>query len=413
MNPLGNRARAEELARLLEGSLDGGLTPSSAGLAALAGRLRAVSPVLDDAVPLRPEFRAALRQRLVAVASVQGAQATAALGAAPDAVGLLDRVSAWSRTWNERRRLALASGAMAGVVAVTGVAVASSRSLPGQPFYGLKRASEGVQLQLASGDTAKGTKHLEFAATRLREVRALAHGDSELALGTTGTLAAGRAAGSRQQRITETLADFDSETTKGRTLLEGVYRSTGRTAPLRVLTQFSAQQRARLSTLIPELPAQAQVAAQESLALVTEVGTTASELLDIGTCTASCDPSTGGPTLPVEPGPTPDVGPSGTPDGEDDNGVPPCTCVEPSTTPEPTPGPEASPSDEPTPEPTSSPTPSRTPTPTPSSTTTPAPGPWPTVLPTVLPTSLPTILPTLGPPASLLPTLAPEPAVEP
>jgi hypothetical protein len=410
MNPLGNRARADELARLLEGSSYGGAAAATGNLAALAARLRAVSPALEEVTPLRPEFRAALRQRLVAVATVQAPQAAPAAVAVP--TGSFDRVLAWSRTWTAQKRLALASGAMAGVVALTGVGVASSRSLPGQPFYGLKRASEGLQLQMADGDTAKGTKHLEFAATRLREVRALAHGDGELALGTAGhggTLAVGLATSSLQSRITQTLADFDDETTKGRSLLEGVYRSTGRTAPLRVLTEFSTQQKDRLSTLIPELPAGTANAAAQSLALVTEVGSTATQLLAMGTCSASCDPSTAGPSLPVEPGPTP-----GTSASPDDNGVPPCTCVEPSTTPEPTPGPTT----EPTSGPTSEPTPTGSPRPSPTSS--PTPGVLPTIVPTTLPTILPTILPTLLPPlpqptdlASALPTLLPELSLEP
>lgn len=412
MNPLGNRARAEELARLLEGAAYGGAAAPAGNLAALAFRLRAVSPALEEVAPLRPEFRTALRQRLVAVATVQAPQAAPAAVAV--GAGSLDKVLAWSRTWSAQKRLALASGAMAGVVALTGVGVASSRSLPGQPFYGLKRASEGLQLQMASGDTAKGTKHLEFAATRLREVRALANGDGELSLGAVGdlgTLAAGRTTASLQNRITRTLAAFDHETSQGRTLLEGVYRSTGRTAPLRVLTEFSSQQKDRLSTLIPELPAGTADAAAQSLALVTEVGSTATQLLEMGTCSASCDPSAAGPALTVEPGPTP--GTSASPE-QDGNGVPPCTCVEPSTTPEPTPGPTTEPTSEPTPAPTGSPRP------TPTSSPTPTPGVLPTIVPTAVPTVLPTILPTLLPPLpqptdllSPLPTLLPELSLEP
>ena len=406
MNPLGNRARAEELARLLEGAVAGG-SPSTAGYGTLAARLRAAAPALQESVPMRAEFRDALRQRLVAVATVQG-PASAALPAAATGSSALERAVTWSRTWSAQKRLAVASGAMAGVVAVTGVAVASSRSLPGQPFYSLKRASEGIELKLADGDTAKGTKHLEFAATRLREVRALARGEGELALaGGAGTQADGLAS-SLQQRINDTLKDFRSETSEGRSLLEGVYRSTGKTAPLRVLTTFASQQKSRLTAIIPELPAGATSDAEESLALVTEVGSTAGQLLAIGSCGASCNPDQAGPTLPVEPGPTP--GTSATPDGsQDDNGVPPCECVEPSTTPEPT----TQPDDEPTTEPTTSPTPTPTPTPTPKPTSSPVlpvplpTGILPTILPTLLPTDLPTILPTVLPLPTSLPTILP------
>jgi hypothetical protein len=405
MNPLGNRARAEELARLLEGAVAG--SPGTAGYGALAARLRAAAPALQDTVALRSEFRDSLRQRLVAVATVQGPAAATLPSAVPAGAGALERAVTWSRTWTAQKRIAVASGAMAGVVAVTGVAVASSRSLPGQPFYGLKRASEGIELKLADGDTAKGTKHLEFAATRLREVRALARGEGELALegSGAGTHAAGLAA-SVQKRINDTLADFRDETTEGRSLLEGVYRSTGKTAPLRVLTSFATQQKSRLSAIIPELPAGSATAAEQSLALVTEVGSTAGELLAIGTCGESCNPDAGGPTLPVEPLPTP--GTSASPEQpEDNNGVPGCECVEPTTSPEPTAEPTESASPEPTP--TEGPTPTPTPTPSPTSTGI-LPEPLPSVLPTDLPTILPTSLPSLLPPLPLptqLPTLLP------
>jgi hypothetical protein len=410
MNPLGNRARAEELARLLEGAV-AGPSATTGGYVALATRLRAVSPALNEVAAPRPEFRAALRQRLVAVASVQGVQPLAVPSAVPGGASALERAVVWSRTWSAQKRLAIASGGLAAVVALTGVAVASSRSLPGQPFYGLKRASEGLQLDLTKGDTAKGTKHLEFAATRLREVRALAHGDSELALGGAGgsaTVAAGLAS-SVQSRINSTFADFNSETSQGRTLLEKVYRSTGRTAPLRVLTTFATQQQARLTSLIPELPAGTSQAAEESLALVTDVGSTATELLAIGTCAASCDPSAGGPTLPVEPGPTPGTSASPETPG-DSNGVPPCSCVEPSKTPEPSSSPTETPTAEPTATPTTSPKPTKSPSPAPI---------LPTILPTDLPTVLPTILPTLVPlplPTELptiLPSLLPDLGIKP
>jgi hypothetical protein len=409
MNPLGNRARAEEFARLLEGAVASS-SVSSAGLAALAARLRAVAPGLDDAVALRPEFRAALRQRVVAVATVQGpvpelAETPESEGSSPVA-----RALAWSRTWTAQKRLAAVSGAMAAVVALTGVGIASSRSLPGQPFYSLKRASESLQLKMADGDAEKGTKHLEFAATRLREVRALALGQHELAVAPTGGgVVAGGVAASLQDRINDTLEDFDAETLKGRSLLEGVYRRTGETAPLKVLTTFATQQQRRLSTILPELPAGSTKKAERSFALVVTVGNTATQLLIIGTCNAACDPDAAGPELPVEPAPTP--GTSANPGAEDNNGVPDCSCGTPTTAPEPT----AEPSEEPTPEPTDSatPTPSPTPTPTPSPSggiLPPLPLPLPTDLPTILPTlpplpvplpvqlptELPTILPTLG-----------------
>jgi hypothetical protein len=413
MNPLGTRARVEELARLLDGAVSG---PGSltAGHAALATRLRAVAPSLDALAVPRAEFRATLRTRLLAVATVQAATAADAPYAEPlTRPSALDAAMSWTQTRKAQRRIGLTAGAMAGVIAFTGVGIAASRSLPGQPFYGLKRGAEGVQLQLAQGDTAKGTKHLEFASTRLREVRALAQGDSQLALGSATTpQAAGAFGGSVTSKINDTLADFDSETKTGRTLLEKVYHATGKPEPLRILTTFSSQQQLRLVSIMPELPKASRRSAEQSLQLVTDVGSTANQLLSIGTCGGECFPQGGGPTLPTEPVPAP--GATATPStSPSSNDVPPCTCVQPTATPEPTPAVEPTPTDSPTETPTESPTASPTPSPTSSPTSSPGvipPLPLPTILPTILPT-LP-VLPNLPIPpvvASLLPSLAPAP----
>jgi hypothetical protein len=425
MNPLGTRARVEELARLLDGAVSG---PQSltVGHAALATRLRAVAPALDARLTPRSEFRAALRQRLLAVAAVQADAPLAAPLTRPKA---LDAAVTWSQTRRAQRRIGVTAGAMAGVVAFTGVGIAASRSLPGQPFYSLKRGAESVQLDLAHGDTAKGTKHLEFAATRLREVRALAHGDGELSLGlgsTTPQAAGGAFGRSLERKVLDTLSEFDSETTSGRDLLEKAYRATGKQEPLRILTSFSTQQGVRLRSILPDLPAGSQASAERSLTLLTDVGATADQLLELGTCSASCAPQSGGPTLPTEPVPTPGTTAlPGTP--SDDNSVPPCVCQGP--TPGTTPaaqtedGATSTPAaEEPSPATSTEPTPQSTPTPGLLPIPLPVPLPsLPVVLPTALTTLLPTALPTLPPllptavPSllptllSLIPTLAPKP----
>jgi hypothetical protein len=307
-----------------------------------------------------------------------------------------------------QRRVAVTAGAMASVVALTGVGVAATRSLPGQPFYGVKRFSEGVQLDLTSGDTAKGSKHLEFAATRLREVRALAHHEGALSLGTSGApVAAGLAlGGSTSQRIADALADFDSETKAGTALLTAVYRKTGKPAPLRIIASFTTQQRSRLSALLPVLPETVQPQAESSLQLVTKVGTDATDMLALGTCGGSCYPGNAGPQTPAQPAPTP--GATAAPSAsQDDNGVPACTCGQPTLAPSPTSEPAPTPSSSPTPAPAATPSDSPAPSPTPTPLlpfplptlpiplpTLPVPLPLPT-LPLPLPT-LPVGLPTLG-----------------
>ena len=402
MNPLGSRAQVEELARLLEGgaSTSGSV---SASHALLAMRLRALGSSLEGhaesrLVP-RADFRDRLRTRLVAVAQVQAAQAADLPFAEPiPRTNPLDAVAAWTQTRKAQRRIGVTAGAMAGVIAFTGVGIAASRSLPGQPFYGLKRTAEAVQLGLASGDEAKGTKHLEFAATRLREVKALANGDDQVALGSAGHVAAGLAlGGSLQQRINEALDDFNSETSSGRMLLEGVYRKTGKPEPLRILKTFSVEQHTALTSLLPQLPSASQTVAQQSLALVQDVQSTATQQLALGICGGECFPGNAGPPLPPEPEPSPGV--TASPTSDDSNGVPPCTCG-PAPEPTDTASPTDSPTSEPTtpPSPTSSPTSSPSPTPRPTRSPSPLPIPLPTDLPTILPTLIPTLLPSLLPP---------------
>jgi hypothetical protein len=399
MNPLGTRARADELAALLDGAVAGPGT-FTASCAGLATRLRALAPALDALAVPRADFRAALRQRLVAVATIQAAAPV------PYAEPLarpktLESAVTWSQSRKAQRRIGVTAGAMASVVALTGIGVAATRSLPGQPFYGVKRAGEGIQLDLASGDTAKGTKHLEFAATRLREVKALAHHDGSLSLGAPGhPTAAGLAFGeSTDSRIAATLRDFDSETRAGTALLTKVYDKTGKPAPLRIITSFTREQTSRLSALLPALPAAVVPQAQSSLDLVTKAGSDATTLLAVGTCSGSCYPGNAGPQLPTQPAPAPGATASASqPTGN--NGVPDCGCGQPAPSPQPTTAPAPAPTESSAPEPTASPTPQPTASPTAS----------PTLLPVPLPT-LPVPLPTLPAPLPTVPVAPTLPAV--
>ncbi len=378
MNPLGTRARVEELAALLEGGVSGPDTPT-AGHAALAFRLQAVAPDLASTVVPRPEFRAALRTRLVAVATVQAATLATAPAPACSGSRTLGSAGSLTETRKAQRRMGVAAAAMAGVVAFAGVGVAASRSLPGQPFYGLKRGTEDVQLALAHGDTAKGRTHLEFAATRLREVQAMTHGDGELSLGagTTGPVAAGAFGASTQTRINRTLADFSRETRAGQALLERAYRASGGPEPLRILTAFSTLQRARLVAVLTDLPAGSRASAERALQLVSSVGRDARQLLFLGGCGGECFPQGGGPT------PQPTSGtlstPTATPNRAPTDQLTTGTSGGPSVT--------GAPTAPPSPAPGSLPIEPALPT---SQPTIP---PLPTILPTALPTLLPSILP--------------------
>lgn len=118
---------------------------------------------------------------------------------------------------------------LTGVVALAvlggGVEVAAQRSLPGQPFYGLKRATESVQLHLSGGATAQAEQRLDQARTRLAEIKALwpdrdssAHSqqiadlmaalDKDIGLATGPLLAAG---GSAAAELNATVTELQQE----------------------------------------------------------------------------------------------------------------------------------------------------------------------------------------------------------
>ena len=401
MNPFGNRAAAD-LARLLDGR-----TPAAAGAGgelALVMQLRATGAALDAGVLPRPEFRDALRTRLMAVATVQAAAPTETARAVPTAV-----------SWR-RRGSAVAAGAMASVVAVSGVAVAGSQSLPGDPFYGVKRTTEALQLQMADGDVEKGTRHLDFAASRLREVRGLTLGrdavDAGPVLGPAALesgirlrsaeqpLAAGAALSAGvAERVRSTLADMDEQTREGSELLTDAYRESKAPEPLRALSRFATRQSAGLEELLPALPPATQSRARASLALLTDVSATTDQLIEIGTCGAGCDPTTAAPTVPVVPGQPAPTGADGAAD---------CECPDPAPAPDPQPTSQVTPS--PTPEPTTAaPEPTGSPSPRPSSPQ-PTPSPSSSGQPLPLP-SLPVPVPSLPVPVPTI-TLAPVAPVQ-
>jgi hypothetical protein len=289
--------RADEFNRLLE---SGTRTddPVAGPLLAVADALSAVPGVEGP----RPEFRAALRQRLVAVATVQGVGAPAESS--------LTRARAATGTWRVQRRLtALAAGA-AVITGVTGVALGATRSLPGDPFYGVKRAAEGAQLATTVGTEPRGKRHLEFARTRLTEVEELAGTSAALAPAGDGAfIAAGGDQSGTAKLIVDTLHDMDVQTRDGANDLFAAYRDSGSIEPLRALDRFTQDQYRRLQTLLPELPASAQPSARSSLALLSVIATDT-----VRAATGSAPQQPGATTTPASPGPSagtnPKPGPS-------------------------------------------------------------------------------------------------------
>ena len=65
------------------------------------------------------------------------------------------------------------AGTAALAVGVTGVAVGASRCLPGDPLYGLKRATEAVRTATTTTRVSAAERQLDLATTRLHEALAL------------------------------------------------------------------------------------------------------------------------------------------------------------------------------------------------------------------------------------------------
>ncbi|HVS68427.1 MAG TPA: DUF5667 domain-containing protein [Mycobacteriales bacterium] len=358
MNTLTSRRAAERFSRLIELDvpplfLDGGdreMQPAVALTSALRSAGRTAAPA-----PLSAAARLAMRERLVAAASTS---AEASL-LAPTLATRVGETAARAKDASRHlgRRASALVGSIVILTSVSGVGVAAARSLPGSPFYDIKRATEGVQLWLAHGSAAKGERHLEFARTRLAEARAL---------------------GADSSHVASTLTAMNQETREGSADLIKAYRTSGDNDPLATLVTFTRRQYADLARFSDSAGTKVQAQAFYSLTLLTGV---AQEVESVsGTTCLSCL-VTGNPTG------------------------------------KPTPGVSHSPSPVPS---TSSPgsSPSGTPRQTPTSLlpTNLLPTQLPTQLPTKVPTKLPSLLPGLGDhngkatkPGKLVPTLSPLP----
>ena len=242
-------------------------------LASLGEALRA-RPLGPD-----PDFRAALRSRVVAVAAVAPHQVAGTQQAA--------RAGTRTRRVDLRLRLARVSiAAVAASVAVTGLSLATTRSLPGDPLYGAKRAAESFQLAWAGSELDRGLLHLELARTRLGEVKQLVANDDG-ALGSAlaapyplaGTGVPQGLSPHTARLVASTLAAMDDETRIGAALVTAAYLNQRKAAPIAKLQTFVADQSAGITAVLPALPTVARSQADESLQLLNAVNAQANELL--------------------------------------------------------------------------------------------------------------------------------------
>jgi uncharacterized protein DUF5667 len=200
-------------------------------------------------------FREELRAQLVAVAPRLVAEG---LATDPSADVVTDRPTSRVRaTWQRvpfRRPLAVV-GTLVVIFAVllTGAVWLSSSTLPGDSLYGLKRASENVQLSLTSGDGARGKEYLTLAKRRAEEVSKLLSKASALALGT----GANASAGINQHTtdlVTSTLDDSDGDLRNASRLLTGQAVRSSSSAPLQTLLGWAPEQITRLTAITNRIP---------------------------------------------------------------------------------------------------------------------------------------------------------------
>ncbi|MGN6473113.1 MAG: DUF5667 domain-containing protein [Mycobacteriales bacterium] len=245
---LASRRAAERFAELIEldatpalAGSDGAMHPAVSLAAALRAAGRTASPA-----PRSADARLAMRERLVAAANAPAEASLLTPGVAAR-VGETAQQRAKAVGHGVRRRVTALVGSVVVMTSFAGVGVAAARSLPGDPFYGVKRATENVQLWLASGQAAKGERHLEFARTRLAEARSLG-GDSRYA--------------------SSTLSAMNQETREGSSDLLAAYRSSGDTEPLADLVTFTREQYASLERYGETVPTTLQAQTFYSMTLL-------------------------------------------------------------------------------------------------------------------------------------------------
>jgi hypothetical protein len=134
-------------------------------------------------------------------------------------------------TRGRRTRAAILVGVTAGALALSGVSLASTDSVPGDALYSVKRSSEQAQLVLAGSDASRGQLHLEFAKSRMVEARGVPDPTTD-----------------------QVLTEMDAETRSGVALLFASAMKNGDQSPVDTVMAFLSQQRTELTQLRLSLP---------------------------------------------------------------------------------------------------------------------------------------------------------------
>ena len=188
-----------------------------------------------------------------------------------------------------RGLLSVSAAAALMVLAVTGGGALFSRdALPGDSLYGVKQTTESALVGLTPGQGNKAQRQLDYAATRLDEIKQLNQ---------TQVPASDRGAD-----VTEALRGFDQQTAAGSQMWLSS-AGTGNSAELGALANWAQTQSQRLSELRAQMPASAQPDADHSMRLLEDLRTRAQSLSN----RQGCDRVTAGESDQL--GPLPAKGP--------------------------------------------------------------------------------------------------------
>jgi uncharacterized protein DUF5667 len=233
--------------RSLMGALRRYPDPAASTDPLISGLLHRLATVPPPPGP-SPEFTTQLHAQLVAVTPRLVAE---------DATGTAQRRGRrWlpGRRFPLRRPLAVAGALVVIFALLLGGAVwLSSGSLPGDSLYGLKRASENVQLSLTGGTGARAKEYLTLAKRRAKEVGALLSRVSAPAAG-AGPLPAGGINTRTAKLITDTLGDADSDLRNASRLLTEQAVTNRSADPLGVLHGAVPDQISRLGSIVNRIP---------------------------------------------------------------------------------------------------------------------------------------------------------------
>jgi hypothetical protein len=278
-------------------------------------RIRAVVGALATLPASEPSsvFRAELRAQLVAIApriiaesapaaaptltgTPRATKTVAASGRPKHADGVLVRL----RGISLGRPLAVAASVITVFALLLGGAVwMSQKALPGDTLYGLKRASENVQLYLDSNPTDKAKDYLKFAQTRVDEANGLASRATADAMGSGAQ--AGIIDSHTADLIASTLGSADSDVKDATTLLTKQAVSSHSSSPLKIITDWAPSQLARLQSLAAAVPdGSLRERAQSSASLVHAAATRAKALAPA--VVSGCATATVADSLGVLPG---------------------------------------------------------------------------------------------------------------